>query len=124
MFRHDFNLGFGWIKVDTCSECLRLRTLYKSKQERDKKKKLLIELADHKMSSKRFFTELNLRPEETMTINFDLMQNQPLPKTSVSEASYARQLWYYTFGIVIHDDNKSLNKNTNSIFLRLMRWTK
>lgn len=37
-----------------------------------------------------------------MAVVFDLQQNHPLPKTSVGEAYYSRQLWLYNLGIVIH----------------------
>lgn len=31
-----------------------------------------------------------------------MQQNQALPKTNVGEAYYARQMWLYNFGVVIH----------------------
>lgn len=72
----------------------------------------------HKFHAHRFFQELNRRPEGMMTICFYLMQNQPLPKTEISEAYYSRQLWYYCFGIIIHNNKKLLNKDT----LFFYRW--
>ena len=37
-----------------------------------------------------------------MTLVFDMMENQPLPKSDIGEAYYARQLHLYVFGVVRH----------------------
>lgn len=84
----------------------------KSSLDDDLRKSIVVEQLLHKTRARRFFQELNKIPERTITINFDLMQNMPLPRTQIGEAYYARQLWYYTFGIIIHNKKKALNSNT------------
>ena len=45
------------------------------------------------MQAAKFYCLLNHndQPErKTLTVSFDIQQNQPLPKTSLSEAFYAR----------------------------------
>jgi hypothetical protein len=71
----------------------------------------------HIRCAKAFFLNLNEIPPNTVTVNFDLMQNQPLPKTNIGEAYYSRQVWFYLLGIVIHD-TKKLNKET----VHFYRW--
>lgn len=44
------------------------------------------------------------------------MQNMPLPRTQIGEAYYARQLGYYSFGVIIHNKKKTLDKNTVFIY--------
>lgn len=56
------------------------------------------------------------------------MQNQALPKSGIGEAYYFRQLWYHTFGIVIHTLTKRLIAIDNTptylcIFLFLNKWS-
>ena len=73
--------------------------------ERDEKKKELItELLVHKMRAKKFYALLKEEPKDdsVLTICFDLMQNQPLPKSAIGEAYYSRQLWQFFLGILIH----------------------
>ena len=112
IFRTKFNIGFGSLKIDTCSVCEQFRNRIKEPLDADTKKMIVAEQMLHKFRARRFFQELNSRPETTITINFDLMQNQPLPRTQIGEAYYARQLWYYMFAVVIHDEKKSINKDT------------
>jgi len=116
IFCKKFNLSFGSSKTDVCSKCVRLKTSRSMEKDEEKKKHLIIEYAIHIQRSKRFFTELNSRNEGTITINFDLMQNQPLPKTPVGEAFYARQLWYYILAVVIHDGEGNLHNGNVHFF--------
>lgn len=129
VFKSCFNIGFGSIKTDICSTCERYANLLKAvKTEKDHTinvdngpgspvqkytdKELRTERLLHKLRVQRFFKELNTWPENTIVINFDLMQNQALPKTEIGEAYYSRQLWFHTFGIVIHQPDKKLNHET------------
>lgn len=117
VFRNNFNIGFGTLKIDTCSTCEKFKNAMKNEEmEEIQKKSIIVEHMVHKTRARRFFQELNRRPERTISINFDLMQNQPLPKTQIGEAYYSRQLWYYTFGIIIHNEKKSLNPNSVHFF--------
>jgi len=38
---------------------------------------------------------------DTISVAFDMMQNQPLPKLSVTEVFYSRQVWLYNLTFVI-----------------------
>lgn len=132
VFKNSFNIGFGTIKKDICSTCEQFQNLLISVKKGSSvsvpdgppgspmkeytRKELMAERVLHKLRFKRFFKELNTWPDGSITINFDLMQNQPLPKTEIGEAYYARQLWYHTFGVVIHEPNKQINKNTTYFY--------
>ena len=60
------------------------------------------------------FSLLNdVQPTE-ITICFDMMENLVLPKLSIGEAYYSRQLYFYVLGIVVHRGNKS--QSVNDIF--------
>lgn len=119
LFTTRFNLGFGSSKTDVCSECVKLKTELKSNDKTEKEKDALaLDLRLHKARAKRFYQELKKFSEDTLTINFDLMQNQPLPKTPIGEAFYARQIWYYIFAVVIHGETGVLNRDT----VHFYRW--
>ena len=53
------------------------------------------------MRAKKLYTVWKeLQPDDTMTVVFDLMQNQSVPKLPIGEAYYTRQLWLYVIAIV------------------------
>lgn len=119
IFMTKFNLGFGTSKSDVCSECIKLKHELKSNTKSDaEKNSIYTDLRLHKYRAKKFYEELKTFPDGTLTINFDLMQNQPLPKTPIGEAFYARQIWYYIFAVVIHNERGSLNKDN----VHFYRW--
>ena len=118
IFVTKFNLGFGSLKQDTCSECLAYSIKYKAATNVELKKSLIVERMVHKHRAKAFFQNLNLLSSTTVTINFDLMQNQPLPKTNINQAYYARQMWYYILGIVIVNEDKNISHDTTHFY----RW--
>ena len=41
--------------------------------------------------------------EHVIKVCFDMQQNQPIPKLSVGEVFYARQIWLYNLTFVRHD---------------------
>jgi hypothetical protein len=69
----------------------------------------------HKFRARKFYNLMNEIKENSVTICFDLMQNQELPKSSITEAYYSRQLWQYFLGIVIHKGIKS-SQSHNEVF--------
>jgi len=93
MYRYifnDFNLGFGSPRSDTCSRC---ETLTQSD-----------ELKLHKLKAEAAFEQQRLdradaRTGQSVYITFDMEKTLPLPKLSVGEAFYLRQLWLYNTGI-------------------------
>ena len=55
------------------------------------------------MRAKKFYGLLNEKQDDSvLTVCFNLMQNQALPKSPIGEAYYTRQLWLYFRGIVVH----------------------
>lgn len=86
VFRTKFNLGFGTLKIDTCSTCETFKNKMKLALDDDLRKTMVVEQLVHKTRVRRFFQELNKVPERTITINFDLMQNMLLLRTQIGEA--------------------------------------
>ena len=97
VFVTSFNLGFGNPRTDVCSTCVKLKSTINATQEAEKKK-MITELLVHKMRAKNFYSLLKEEHDDSvLTICFDLMQNQPLPKSPIGEAYYSRQLWQFFF---------------------------
>lgn len=42
--------------------------------------------------------------ENSINISFDMMQNQPLPKLSITETFYSRQIWLYNLTFVLNSE--------------------
>ena len=107
VFVTSFNLGFGNPRTDVCSTCVKLKSTINATQEAEKKKELVTELLVHKMRAKKYYSLLKEEHDDSvLTICFDLMQNQPLPKSPVGEAYYSRQLWQFFFGVLVHHPGK------------------
>ena len=102
VFNSDYNLGFGSPSKDICSTCarhrLRMQDPEASAEEKEEEARLLL---CHQQTAHQFFRAMN-RVGNSFTICFDVMENLVLPKTSVGEAFYARQLYLYVFGVVVH----------------------
>lgn len=101
IFYTKFNLSFTNPKVDICSICEVYKNRIAANIESDVNEAAL---ALHKANANLFYQRLKESKNngETLTITFDMQQNQPLPKTNVAEAYYSRQLWLYNFTIVVH----------------------
>ena len=92
-FVKQFNLGFGNPRQDVCSYCECTKSTIKAATNECAKRELITKLLVHRVRAKKFYTLLKeLQPDDTITVVFDLMQNQALPKSSIGEAYYARQL--------------------------------
>ena len=70
----------------------------------------------HRFRAKIFYQLLNETNVDTVTICFDLMQNQELPKSTIAEAYYSCQLWEYFFSIVIHKGFESKQSHEEVYF--------
>jgi len=92
VFVSQFNLSFGPPRKDICSFCVKQRSIIRIETDEEKKKRQICELILHKYRAKRFYQLLNEVSEESVTICFDLMQNQELPRSCITEAYYLRQL--------------------------------
>jgi hypothetical protein len=103
VFINEYNLSFGHPRTDVCSTCIKLKQQLLLESDVNKKKEIATTKNLHLSMAKQFFKKLNdVEDNGTVTIAFDLMQNQALPKSPVGEAYYARQLWQYFLGIVRH----------------------
>jgi hypothetical protein len=107
IFRSEFNLGFGNPRSDICGICEKLRLKIKLCQDPAEKVTLMTDFNLHKRRAKYFYTLLNRvdYEEPSITVAFDMQQNQPLPKVAVGEAFYARQIWVFNLTFVVHADN-------------------
>lgn len=115
VFKSCFNLSFRPPYTDRCSYCEVLKKRIAAKEDIEKTK---VQFKLHKLRAKKFHQLMaeSKKARGTLTLVFDLMQNQPLPKIGISEEFYARQLWVHNMGIVVH--RKRQNKND----VRLYTW--
>ena len=96
-----FNLGFGNPRQDTRSFCVS-KVAEMRKRTCAAKQALITELRLHKLRAKKFFQLLKHPLDaETITVSFDMQQNQPLPKLSIGEVFYGRQVWLYNLTVAV-----------------------
>lgn len=107
IFKTKFNIKFGFPRSDTCAECdqyehtLSKKGISEAEAASCKfKKELHLRKANAFHTKKRNYKE-QARAGEISCITFDFMQNLPLPHIPSNPVFYARQIWYYVFGI--HD---------------------
>lgn len=107
IFVNNFNIGFKSPATDVCSYCTiidhRIKSFPKGSKERND---FIIEKRIHKKRANAFYELMQRDVDDSVSYCFDLQQIQPLPKTPVQEAYYARQIGFYNFCIV---DLKGLN---------------
>lgn len=101
IFTSKFNLSFGHPRKDICSFCTQQVTKIKTENDENVKHELEIELKLHQTRVKRFFELLKEESPDQISVLFDMMQTQPLPKLSVTEVFYSRQVWLYNLTFVI-----------------------
>lgn len=107
IFCSEFNIGFKTPASDICSLCYKLAQQIKATVDKNKKVELMIQKRLHKKRASAYYELLRRKDnEETLTLCFDMQQVQPLPKTPIQQAYYARQIGYYNLCIV---DQNSLN---------------
>jgi len=111
VFTKNFNLSFGHPRQDVCSFCTQKISQIKNEKDDDIKEVLQIELKEHKAKSKFFSKMMSIQSDETIQVSFDMMQNQPLPKLSVTETFYSRQVWLYNLTFVINSENNQSKEN-------------
>lgn len=99
------------LRQDVCSFCS--ETSIKIKNEIDIEKKVDLEdvLLEHKNKSKCFSRMMREKLPNTVQVCFDMMQNQPLPKLSVTDTFYCRQAWIYNLTFVIMSENDQSKDN-------------
>jgi len=105
VFINNFNLSFGHPRQDVCSYCSEMNARIQIEDDTEKKMELNNELQSHKICSKIFSkTMLNVKPG-SVNVSFDMMQNQPIPKLSVTDTFYSRQIWLYNLTFCINFSN-------------------
>jgi len=90
IFVTDFNLGFGSPKSDTCSRCETIGDDAMLKQHQ--------EMADRAFAAQRD-DKAKAGMGKKICIAFDMEKTLPLPKLTVGDAFYLRQLWLYNLGV-------------------------
>lgn len=118
VFTREFNLGFGTPRTDICSYCEERQQRLKIEEDNVRRKTIVCELLIHRRRAKKFY-ELMHEPiigDDKACFVFDMMQNQPLPRTALGEAFYSRQLWQYYLGIVRHYGPKSQQNKKDVAF--------
>lgn len=110
-FTNSFNLSFGHPRQDVCSNCTELITNIKLEKDMEAKAYLKRELYNHKENAKIFPKMMsNIRPG-SIHVSFGMMQNQPLPKLSVTDTFYSRQIWLYNLTFVINSEQYQSPEN-------------
>lgn len=106
----EYNIGFGHPKTDVCSRCTFLENQIASNVNKAENE---VALQVHKRRGKKFYELLKAarNDKKTLAVSFDMEQNQPLPKTNVTETFYARQMWVYNLTFVIHEPSGQSNNN-------------
>ena len=89
VFCNDFNLAFGSPRTDTCGRCETLSGDI---------------LVAHKADADSAFNQQKIDRDSARAgtisyVTFDLQKTLPLPKLSVGEAFYLRQIWLYNLGV-------------------------
>lgn len=111
IFVSKFNLAFGHPRQDVCSYCTDMKTKIEKELEQEKREEIKTDLQIHKKKSKLFFMKMAEKKEKVVSVSFDMMQTQPLPKLSVTDVFYCRQVWLYNITFVINSEGVE-NRNT------------
>ena len=101
VFYRNFNLSFKSPRTDVCATCRELTAKSRSGPV-DERKAATLKLKLHRLRYKKFYSMVRQigKCRDTLVLCFDLQQTMPIPKTNISDAFYARQVWVYNFGIV------------------------
>ncbi len=113
IFVKDFNIGFGTPASDTCGVCERYYSERKIAQEAKDAataRKLRRAFKLHRAKSKAFYHSMRRDLPNSVSLCFDLQQVQYLPKLTIGETFYKRQLPFYSFCVV------PPGKNTEATF--------
>lgn len=110
IFMTKFNLGFGNPRTDICSFCEEQNRKLQLATEENEKKTLMLDKRLHKLRAKKFYAHLKSDPPESITVVFDCQQNQPLPKLSVSDTFYSRQVWLYNLTCMVYHGSRDVGK--------------
>lgn len=113
IFVSDFNISFKTPATDSCSECLRLKSLITTEKNSTEKIKLMTKLRLHKLRAKAFGNLIKDDTDKTVfKFSFDCQKNLVLPKIPDQAAYYSRQLYQYNMTICEgHSKSKQTRDN-------------
>lgn len=104
-FKNSFCIKFGFPRSDTCAECdIYLQKLNDKTLTGEERDSVMAQKELHHRKADAFFAlrrkyKAKAQAGEVECLTFDYMQNLPLPHIPTNPVFYARQLWYYVFGI-------------------------
>lgn len=112
IFYTRFHLSFRSPRTDVCSQCVQMRNeilALKREGKMEEYHALKVKRKLHHVSAKRFYQRMkkSKSDKDVLCVTFDLQKNLALPKINITEAYYARQMWLYNLGIVVHDRDQS-----------------
>lgn len=128
IFNSEFNISFGYPRMDTCSTCDRLaaelravdiaiKSYPEDSSERTKADKKLKEFTTerklHLLKSNMFYVrkraskESSQKSKERETIAMDFQKNVPVPNITTNDVYYKRQLTFCMFNIHILSTDES-----------------
>lgn len=85
-----------------CGFCVNLVNKIQNENNEPQKIELKENLSAHKHFSKKFHILMKETNEKSINISFDMMQNQPLPKLSITETFYSKQVLLYNLTFVLN----------------------
>lgn len=107
IFTNKFNIAFGHPRQDVCSFCTKFKSQIMIEKDNHTKNNIKLELKAHQALSKQFFKLMYNKKENEIICSFDMMQNQPLPKLSVTDIFYSRQAWLYNLTFVSNSSEQT-----------------
>lgn len=116
IFRKDYNIGFGYPRSDTCSQCDEFNSKIKTAEKANdhtELNKLKIQKELHLRKADTFYRRKTAdRKKARSTVDFeaiamDYQKNIPLPNITTNDVYYRRQLSMYTFNIHVLSSLKS-----------------
>ena len=105
VFMYNFNLAFGRPATDMCSTCGGYKLSIKNQNiPLEKRQEAAAMYILHRRKARMFYSLLQAKGQDTnvVTLCFDMMENQVLPKVPINQAYYSRQMYLYVLGIVRH----------------------
>lgn len=95
IFVSKFNISVGHPKQDVCSLCTKMKKKMKEEIDPNKKEEIKFKLQVHSKKCNFFFEKMVYKSENVISVAFYMMQTQPLPKLSVTDVFYCRQVLLY-----------------------------
>lgn len=114
IFYTKFNMGFGSPHSDTCSTCKEFIIKIKLEHDLERRNQLRAQLRLHKLRAKKCFQISKQKNDNETDVFFDMQQNQPIPKLSIGEVFYLRQVWLYN--LCIMENSRPINKTNICLY--------